>query len=175
VEPGEDIVTSDLISARLERELHDNDPAVAELGALLSELGDNALRLLAGTARPPSALRLRAGAVSLDIEWAPVVAAASADPVAESEPVVSAPPVAPRHLTAPMVGVFYRAPEPGAPPFVGEGDVVAVGQQIGIIEAMKLMIPVEADRAGRIVEVCVDDSTAVEFGEPLFALAPDGE
>jgi acetyl-CoA carboxylase biotin carboxyl carrier protein len=66
--------------------------------------------------------------------------------------------------------VFYRAPQPGAPAFVSEGDLVAPGQQVAIIEAMKLMIPVEADRVGRISAVLVSDGQPVEYGQPLFAL-----
>ncbi|MEU5940785.1 biotin/lipoyl-containing protein [Micromonospora sp. NPDC047548] len=76
------------------------------------------------------------------------------------------------YLRAPMVGAFYRAPGPDAKPFVEEGDIVEVGQQIGILEAMKLMIPVEADRAAHIVEVIAVDGTIVEFGEPLLAIVP---
>ncbi|TMR02608.1 acetyl-CoA carboxylase biotin carboxyl carrier protein subunit, partial [Actinomadura soli] len=75
------------------------------------------------------------------------------------------------HLTSPAVGVFYHAKEPGAEPFVSVGDAVSPGQQIGIVEAMKLMIPVEADRAGTIAAVVKDDGAPVEYGEPLFALA----
>lgn len=76
-------------------------------------------------------------------------------------------------ITAPTVGVFYRAPEPGAVPFVATGDLIMSGQQVGIVEAMKLMIPVHADRGGRVVEVRCADATAVEFGAPLFAVAVD--
>ncbi|GAA5069189.1 acetyl-CoA carboxylase biotin carboxyl carrier protein [Thermocatellispora tengchongensis] len=78
------------------------------------------------------------------------------------------------HIGAPTVGVFYRAPEPGAEPFVAVGDTVAAGQQVGIVEAMKLMIPVQAERAGRVVEVLVEDATQVEYGEPLIAYVPVG-
>jgi acetyl-CoA carboxylase biotin carboxyl carrier protein len=77
-------------------------------------------------------------------------------------------------VTAPTVGVFYRSPEPGAPPFVSEGDVVAAGQQVAIIEAMKLMIPVEADRAGRVAAILCADADAVEYGQPLLVLAGAG-
>ncbi|MBP2371838.1 acetyl-CoA carboxylase biotin carboxyl carrier protein [Pseudonocardia parietis] len=76
-------------------------------------------------------------------------------------------------ITAPTVGVFYRAPEPGAVAFVDTGDLITSGQQVGIVEAMKLMIPVHADRGGRVVEVRCADATAVEFGAPLFAVAVD--
>jgi acetyl-CoA carboxylase biotin carboxyl carrier protein len=68
--------------------------------------------------------------------------------------------------------VFYRSPEPGAPPFVAEGDLVRPGQQVGIVEAMKLMIPVESDRAGRVLEVLLADGSAVEHGQPLLLLGP---
>jgi acetyl-CoA carboxylase biotin carboxyl carrier protein len=68
--------------------------------------------------------------------------------------------------------VFYRSPSPGAAAFVKEGDQVVPGQQVAIIEAMKLMLPVEADKPGRVVEVLVKDGASVEFGQPLFRLAP---
>ncbi|MCT2586371.1 hypothetical protein JT362_24935 [Actinophytocola sp. S1-96] len=74
-------------------------------------------------------------------------------------------------LNAATVGTFYRAPAPGAPPFVSEGDEVSPGQQVAIIEAMKLMLPVEAERGGRVAEVLVADGEGVEYGQPLFRLA----
>jgi acetyl-CoA carboxylase biotin carboxyl carrier protein len=76
------------------------------------------------------------------------------------------------YVTAHMVGVFYRAAQPGDGPFADLGDVLELGQQVGIIEAMKLMIPVEADVAGRVVEVLVSDGAAVEYGDRLFAVEP---
>jgi acetyl-CoA carboxylase biotin carboxyl carrier protein len=69
-----------------------------------------------------------------------------------------------------MVGTFYSAPEPGAEPFVTVGDEVRAGQQIAILEVMKLMTPVGADRAGRVAEVLVPDGTSVEYGTGLIAL-----
>jgi acetyl-CoA carboxylase biotin carboxyl carrier protein len=74
------------------------------------------------------------------------------------------------YLTAPSVGVFYHSSEPGAAPFVQVGDHVTVGQQVGILEVMKLMIPIEAEIAGRIVEVCQPNATSVEYGERLLGL-----
>ncbi|MEV6060326.1 acetyl-CoA carboxylase biotin carboxyl carrier protein subunit [Nocardia asteroides] len=71
-------------------------------------------------------------------------------------------------LTAETVGVFYRSPEPGAAPFVSVGDPVRAGQQVGIIEAMKLMIPVTATREGVVAELLVDNGDAVEHGQPLI-------
>jgi acetyl-CoA carboxylase biotin carboxyl carrier protein len=93
----------------------------------------------------------------------------------DAAPDGAAPPADPAQTThqvcAPSVGVFYRAPEPGAKPFVNEGDVIRPGQQVAIIEAMKLMLPVEAQRPGRVLEVLKADGAPVEYGEPLFVLA----
>ena len=78
-----------------------------------------------------------------------------------------------RHpVLAPLVGTFYRAPEPGAKPFVQEGDVVAAGQQVGIVEAMKLMNEIQAGREGRVVEIVVGDGERVEFEQVLLYLEP---
>ncbi|GAB3469419.1 acetyl-CoA carboxylase biotin carboxyl carrier protein [Actinophytocola sediminis] len=73
-------------------------------------------------------------------------------------------------VTSPLVGVFYRAPEPGAPPFVDVGDVVAVGQRLAIVEAMKMMNEVLADRAGVVAEVHATNGEVVEHGQPLFTI-----
>ena len=75
-------------------------------------------------------------------------------------------------IEAPMVGTFYRAPKPDAPPFVAEGDVVKEGQVICIIEAMKLMNEIESKVAGRIAKVVVENGQPVEFGQPLFLVDP---
>jgi|tagenome__1003787_1003787.scaffolds.fasta_scaffold19749574_1 acetyl-CoA carboxylase biotin carboxyl carrier protein len=75
-------------------------------------------------------------------------------------------------VKAPLVGTFYRAPEPGAMPFVTVGDAVEAGQQVGIVEAMKLMNPIETDRSGRVVQILVGDAEAVEYDQPLIVLAP---
>jgi acetyl-CoA carboxylase biotin carboxyl carrier protein len=75
-------------------------------------------------------------------------------------------------LTAPLVGVFYRAKGPGAAPFVEVGDRVERGQQVAIVEAMKLMNEVVADRAGVLTAVHVEDGEVVEYGQPLFTIEP---
>lgn len=149
------------------------NPTNPEVGELLDQVCGNALRFLADTPRLPRHLRMRAGEVSVDIEWAELSpapvggAAGSAVPVPTSTTDAEA---SGGYLTAPTVGVFYRAPEAGAAPFVSEGDTVIPSQQVGIIEAMKLMIPVEADRAGRIAAVLKDNAEPVEYGDRLFAL-----
>ncbi len=75
-------------------------------------------------------------------------------------------------ITSPMVGTFYRAPAPGANPYVREGDLVQKGTVVCIIEAMKLMNEIESETAGRIVRVLVENGHAVEFGQPLFLVEP---
>ena len=77
-------------------------------------------------------------------------------------------------VEAPMVGVFYRAPQPGAPPFVQEGDTVAAGQTLCILEAMKLMNEIKADAAGIVRLIHVGNAEPVEFGQLLFELEPVG-
>jgi len=90
----------------------------------------------------------------------------------------SSPPPAPAptpHLLAieaPMVGTFYRAPSPDAPPYVNEGDPVKEGQVLCIIEAMKLMNEIEAKMSGRVVKILADNGQPVEYGQPLFLIDP---
>jgi acetyl-CoA carboxylase biotin carboxyl carrier protein len=81
-----------------------------------------------------------------------------------------------RHpILAPLVGTFYRASEPGARPFVEEGDVVDEGQTVAIVEAMKLMNHVKADQGGRVTEIAVSDGDWVEFEQVLMRLEPIGD
>jgi acetyl-CoA carboxylase biotin carboxyl carrier protein len=73
-------------------------------------------------------------------------------------------------VKSPMVGSFYRTSSPGAKPFVEIGDTVAVGDTICIIEAMKIMNEIEADKAGVIKKIMVENGAAVEYGQPLFVI-----
>jgi acetyl-CoA carboxylase biotin carboxyl carrier protein len=75
-------------------------------------------------------------------------------------------------IEAPMVGTFYRAPQPGAPPFVEEGDAVAPGQTLCVLEAMKLMNEVKAEVEGVVRAIHVGNAEPVEFGQLLFELEP---
>jgi len=95
----------------------------------------------------------------------PPVAAAIAAPVA-AEPIEEA-----GHAVAsPMVGTFYRSASPGANPFVEVGSVVKEGDPICIIEAMKIMNEIEADRSGTVTRILCENGQAVEFGQPLLIL-----
>ncbi|MEW6382301.1 MAG: acetyl-CoA carboxylase biotin carboxyl carrier protein [bacterium] len=71
---------------------------------------------------------------------------------------------------SPLVGTFYRAPSPNAPPFIEVGDVVKKGQVLCIVEAMKLMNEVEAEAEGKVVSIFVENAQPVEYGEPLFLI-----
>jgi len=75
-------------------------------------------------------------------------------------------------VKSPIVGTFYRTPDPNSPPFVEVGDRVRVGQVLCIIEAMKLMNEIEAKRAGRIEKILVENGQPVEYGQPLFLIGP---
>lgn len=90
---------------------------------------------------------------------------------AGSSPVDSAPPgIEGEEVTSPMVGTFYRKPSPDDPDFVNVGDVVSEGQTLCIIEAMKVMNEIKAERGGTVTEICAEDGTPVQFGDALFRI-----
>ena len=104
---------------------------------------------------------------------APVAAApAAAAPVAAAAP--AAAPSTLKDVKSPMVGTFYKSPEPGAEPYVKVGSRIAAGQTVCIIEAMKIMNEIEAEVSGVVKEILVDDAQPVEFGSVLFRVDPNG-
>lgn len=147
-------------------------------------------RLLAGEL--PGTLRritLKAGGISVDVEWetaparapAPTPAAALATAPAGAQPAPAPPAAAPAdpdrpaglvQVTAPLVGTFYQASSPGGEPFVQVGDIVEPGHQLAIIEAMKLLNSITADVRGRVHAVHPQDGEVVEYAQPLFDLVP---
>ncbi|WP_280474483.1 acetyl-CoA carboxylase biotin carboxyl carrier protein [Nocardia asiatica] len=138
---------------------------------VLEAIQTGALQLLAGFPQQPSALRFQVGEVTVEAEWqatAPPVAVAAAPGEAAAEPQALG-----AVVRAPSVGVFYRCPEPGTDPFVAVGDRVSAGQQIAIVEAMKLMIPVTAQAGGVITGILKEDNEPVQFDEPLFSYTPE--
>jgi acetyl-CoA carboxylase biotin carboxyl carrier protein len=154
----------------------------------LTELRECLLEILKALSEQPRRLELRLGEASIELDWpenGPGSAGAASGPAPVSragEPVPSARPAAAEAergtadlICSPSVGTFYWSSEPGAAPFVSEGDLVRPGQQVAIVEAMKLMLPVEADRAGRIAKVLKANGEPVEYGEPLMELAPVAE
>ena len=100
-----------------------------------------------------------APAVVPAVEVAPVPAAAAvpAEPVGHT-------------VKSPMVGTFYRASSPGAKPFVEIGDTIKEGETICIVEAMKILNEIEADKSGTVTKILVDNGQAVEYGQPLYVI-----
>ncbi len=97
---------------------------------------------------------------------APAAPVAAAAPAAEAAPVVAAG----HTVKSPMVGTFYGAASPGAKPFVSVGSTIKEGEPICIIEAMKIMNEIEADKSGTVTKVFCENGQAVEFGQPLFII-----
>jgi len=129
---------------------------VQESGVGEVTIEDAGMRVSVRRTPEPLDARLAASAAEADEEpSAPL-------PMPESDGVV--------RVEAPMVGVFYRAPQPGAPPFVEEGDAVAPGQTLCILEAMKLMNEIKTDVAGTVRRIHVGNAEPVEFGQLLFEL-----
>ena len=94
---------------------------------------------------------------------------APAAPVAAAAPVVEAAPAG-HAVKSPMVGTFYLSSSPGAKPFVEVGDSIKLGETICIIEAMKILNEIEADKSGTVTQLLCDNGQAVEYGQPLFII-----
>jgi acetyl-CoA carboxylase biotin carboxyl carrier protein len=167
----------------------DHTGASPETGpaGVLAEVRGSVLRLLAELPSLPKRIRVSAWEVAVELEWPavdqrppapgqPATADSTATPAPTGRPAAGegAPSGADapdyHQVTAATVGTFYCRPEPGGPPFVEIGDAVRVGQQLAIVEAMKLMIPVEADVDGWVREVLKNDGEPAEFGEPLVLI-----
>jgi acetyl-CoA carboxylase biotin carboxyl carrier protein len=97
-------------------------------------------------------------------------AAAAGAALAAAESAAAKPKPNEHVITAPMVGTFYASPSPGAKPFVEIGDEIKLGQVLCVIEAMKMMNQIEADRAGRVASIMARNGDPVEFGQPLFVV-----
>ncbi|WP_227458929.1 acetyl-CoA carboxylase biotin carboxyl carrier protein [Cupriavidus pauculus] len=140
---------------------------VAESG--ISELevteGDGKVRIVKQPPQVVAAPMAMPQMQAMPVAGAPA-AAAPAPAAAEASPQLPAGHI----VTSPMVGTFYRAPSPGAAPFVNVGDTVKEGQTVCIIEAMKLLNEIECDKAGVIKEILVENGQAVEYGQPLFVI-----
>jgi len=144
---------------------------VSESG--ISELevneGEDRVRIVnAGSAAPSSQVVYANPAPAQPIQATPASTPAPAAPAPTAEaPATEAGFVA----RSPMVGTFYRAPNPESPNFVNVGDTVKVGQTLCIIEAMKLLNEIESEKAGVIKEILCENGQGVEFDQPLFIIA----
>jgi acetyl-CoA carboxylase biotin carboxyl carrier protein len=136
---------------------------VRSLAELMTEHGLTKLDLKLGSVT----IRMRSGG---DTNGTPEATVSTA-PVYEER--IPTPPIEEGYaISAPMIGTYYSAPAPGEPPFVQVGDRVEIGQVIGIIEAMKIMNEISADRSGIVKEILVANAQAVEYGSPLIRLLP---
>ncbi len=120
----------------------------------------------------------RASAVAPVIAQAPAAVAPPPPPPPPAAPAVDSEAVCETEeqieghvIRSPMVGTFYRAPSPGANPFVEEGDSVSVGDTLCIIEAMKILNQIESDVAGTVKKILVENGQPVEYDQPLFVIA----
>ena len=111
--------------------------------------------------------------VSAPVATAPMPAPVAAAPAASETPATSAPSspeIKGHQVTAPMVGTFYRAPSPGAKPFVEVGQRVNVGDTLCIIEAMKMLNQIESDKEGTVTAILVENAEPIEYGQALVVI-----
>ncbi|MEM7702024.1 MAG: acetyl-CoA carboxylase biotin carboxyl carrier protein [Pseudomonadota bacterium] len=145
---------------------------VRELAELLNETGLTEIEVEDDDRK----IRVAKGGAMFAAAPAPIAAA----PAPVAAPATAAPSAAPSDapaatnadaLKSPMVGTAYLAPEPGKPDFIKVGDKVAVGDTLLIVEAMKVMNPITADKAGTIKDILIDNAQPVEFDQPLVVIA----
>ncbi|MET0294154.1 MAG: acetyl-CoA carboxylase biotin carboxyl carrier protein [Phenylobacterium sp.] len=143
------------IDARMVRKLAEilTDTGLTEIEVEHDGLKVRVARTLTVTAQAPAAAPAYAPAA------APAAAPPEAAPARRGDTVKS-----------PMVGTVYLQPQPGADPFVKVGDTITAGQTLMIVEAMKTMNPIPAPKAGKVIEILVQDGQPVEFGEPLIVI-----
>ena len=139
---------------------------IRRLAELLDETGLSEIEVGEGEHRVRV---VRAGAVAAAPAANPAPAAADA-PATPATADADADASHPGAVTSPMVGTVYTAPEPGAPPYVKVGDTVSEGQPLFVIEAMKVMNPIRAPRAGRVTRILVQNRDPVEYGGVLLIL-----
>jgi acetyl-CoA carboxylase biotin carboxyl carrier protein len=139
------------------------------------EISRGGTRIRVSKTPPPAPVSMSPGAVNHHFpapETRPQQVVASATPVEQAAAAV-APASNLVEIRSPMVGTFYRAPSPEAPSYVEPGTRVGKGQTLCILEAMKLMNELEAEVAGVIREICVENAEPVEYGQVLFRIEPD--
>jgi acetyl-CoA carboxylase biotin carboxyl carrier protein len=146
-----------------------NADAIRELAELLDETGLNEIEIAEGD----QSIRVNKGGTLMAAAPAHTTAMAS-DPTvpqtANNAPPETSAQDHPGAVTSPMVGTAYRAAEPGASAFVNKGDSVAEGDTLMIIEAMKVMNPIKAPRAGTVTQILAENGQPVEFGDVLMVI-----
>jgi acetyl-CoA carboxylase biotin carboxyl carrier protein len=179
------LVTENLFPRRIQEAPASSGTDPVPFGDLRAE----AERLIDRTDRTVRRVNLTSGVSGIEVDWEParptpppaapesVPAGPSTAPAAvpRSEPVQPPGPVESAtgyEIRSPLVGTFYHSPAPGQDPFVQIGSRVEAGEQVAIVEAMKLLTPVTTDRTGIVVSIDVADADVVEFGQVLFTIDP---
>jgi acetyl-CoA carboxylase biotin carboxyl carrier protein len=127
--------------------------------------GEESVRI-SRQASMPSTIAIPSMAPQAAVAPAPPPATAAAAPEAQA----SAGEIQGHSVNSPMVGTFYRSPSPGSKPFVEEGQTVAAGDTLCIIEAMKILNQIESDKSGTVKKILVENGQPVEYNEPLFII-----
>ncbi|MBA4160525.1 MAG: acetyl-CoA carboxylase biotin carboxyl carrier protein [Novosphingobium sp.] len=143
---------------------------VRELAELLAETGLSEIEVEDGDRKIKVARQLTAAPAAVHMT-APALAPALPLPAAAAPEAASAPAADANALKSPMVGTAYLTPEPGAPAFIEVGKQVKAGDTLLIIEAMKVMNPITADKAGTIKAILVENAQPVEYDQPLVVIA----
>jgi acetyl-CoA carboxylase biotin carboxyl carrier protein len=148
-----------------------NEAAIRKLAKLLEETGLGEIEVVEGE----QVIRVSTGASGGGPRhFAAAPAAMPSDPTVPQQANTKAPaPVAQEHpgaVVSPMVGTVYLSPEPAAPPFVRKGETVKAGDTLLIIEAMKVMNPIKAEKGGTVTQILVENGKPVEFGEVLMVI-----
>ena len=143
--------------------------AESDIAELEVTEGESKVRIVKSSAMPQNQMVMlpSAGVQQYSAPAAP--AAAPAAPAAAPAPAVAAEPTG-HVVKSPMVGTFYRAASPGAKPFVDVGSQVKEGDTVCIIEAMKILNEIEADKSGTVTRILGENGQAVEYGQPLFVI-----
>ncbi len=148
-----------------------NESAIRKLAKLLEETGLSEIEVVEGE----QVIRVNkggliAGSPRVALSSAPMTADPAAPQQANTTPPSAVATEHPGAVIAPMVGTAYLAPEPGAPPFVKKGDTVKAGDTLLIIEAMKVMNPIKAEKGGIVSQVLVQSGQPIEFGHVLMVI-----
>jgi acetyl-CoA carboxylase biotin carboxyl carrier protein len=150
---------------------------IKKLIELLEESGIAEIEIKEGEEAVRISRMPAAGSVPMYPQYAhslPMAMAPQIEAPAKAAPAIEGPPAKPKPnehvITAPMVGTFYASPSPGAKAFIEIGDEIKVGQVLCIIEAMKMMNQIEADKGGKVTSIMARNGDPVEFGQPLFVV-----
>ena len=140
------------------------------IGEIEIKEGEESVRISRGVTGAPAPMPAATYAAPPPVPAAPVAPAPAPATAPAAEPEAAAPATAGHVVNSPMVGTFYRSPSPSSPSFVEVGKTVKVGDVLCIVEAMKMMNQIEADVAGTVEAVLVENGEPVEFDQPLFSI-----